>query len=906
TPDADEPTPDADEPTPDADEPTTDADEPTTDAVCEPVCPDVEGACGDDGCGNSCGECTTDGESCIEGVCGCEPHASLGCSEDGSMALVYDSCGEVQESQVCEADDDALTCFEGQCICEPFFGVLCGDDGDLWSTNGCGEPEDVVESCEQSCAEGACLPVTCVGDEDCAPGLHCDASICAPWSDACLAVSDQNLHSTMAVAEKAFMFLAQCLEETDKVISCVVDALGALALTEGCISCHAQAVACSQNQGSPCSTCLDDFNGEACQTCLADAGCEAAFEACSGLGDWGVGVTCTPQCEGMACGDNGCGGDCGACGEDEQCNEGACVIIGGSCSAADAEEAWTLLGSITVDLNLCLEGLEEVTPEDIIDCVVQLLGADEIPEPCATCYGEWVVCLAGTCGEACTQADEDACQNCLDDKCMPAHLECVYGIECTPSCEANTCEVADGCGGLCECAAGDLCFKDNCLEATGQCTAEGLNSANALLQDAEFTDAFTATCLSDEEDPEILGQCLTDTLTQTGIPEQCSACFGDFMTCRLGLCGDVCNNAGQTPEECDACSGQLCSGPFLECAYGLTCTPNCPADGCGATDGCGGTCGCPEGMVCAEGQCQEDQATACSEDDEAIASIPESLWTQLGPLCITNPDPGDCYVGKLVDEGMSEGCAWCHSSYVGCLVDNCIQPCFNAVTDACMACLEDAQCIPNFEVCATTPFTPCEPTCVEGQTCGGDGCGGNCGGCEGGQQCQDGECKNCFQDADGWVITGSVGTGNLGYTDDGHELFLMDGSGVDEESGAHDCSPNTAWQSLNAPPGAVMFGLITETYVSGLQIWNGGGLEGQLGAQDVTVSVGDSVEDMVVVFEGKLDIAQQCPITAQQITFPPVPGETVRIDIQNTWGAETVSLSEVRVYGFKPPNECEE
>jgi hypothetical protein len=63
---------------------------------------------------------------------------------------------------------------------------------------------------------------------------------------------------------------------------------------------------------------------------------------------------------------------------------------------------------------------------------------------------------------------------------------------------------------------------------------------------------------------------------------------------------------------------------------------------------------------------------------------------------------------------------------------------------------------------------------------------------------------------------------------------------------------------------------------------------------------------MVMVYEGKLDIAQQCPITAQQITFPPVPGETVRIDIQNTWGAETVSLSEVRVYGFKPPNECEE
>jgi hypothetical protein len=35
---------------------------------------------------------------------------------------------------------------------------------------------------------------------------------------------------------------------------------------------------------------------------------------------------CVPVCQGLDCGDDGCGGICGACGANEECVEGACVF----------------------------------------------------------------------------------------------------------------------------------------------------------------------------------------------------------------------------------------------------------------------------------------------------------------------------------------------------------------------------------------------------------------------------------------------------------------------------------------------------------------------------------------------------------------------------------------------------
>jgi hypothetical protein len=48
----------------------------------------------------------------------------------------------------------------------------------------------------------------------------------------------------------------------------------------------------------------------------------------------GAGCTCTPSCGTKKCGDNGCGGSCGACGASETCSAaGACVPTGPTCTA---------------------------------------------------------------------------------------------------------------------------------------------------------------------------------------------------------------------------------------------------------------------------------------------------------------------------------------------------------------------------------------------------------------------------------------------------------------------------------------------------------------------------------------------------------------------------------------------
>jgi len=46
--------------------------------------------------------------------------------------------------------------------------------------------------------------------------------------------------------------------------------------------------------------------------------------------------TCTPQCDGRGCGDNGCGGECGSCAAGHSCLDGACCgTMGALCETAD-------------------------------------------------------------------------------------------------------------------------------------------------------------------------------------------------------------------------------------------------------------------------------------------------------------------------------------------------------------------------------------------------------------------------------------------------------------------------------------------------------------------------------------------------------------------------------------------
>ena len=82
---------------------------------------------------------------------------------------------------------------------------------------------------------------------------------------------------------------------------------------------------------------LDGSDDKIC-TCSCQDECPAPFE-CVAVAHWfpdvffGCFPPCEPDCAGKECGDDGCGGSCGGCGEEEQCLDGQCHTAGG-CSAS--------------------------------------------------------------------------------------------------------------------------------------------------------------------------------------------------------------------------------------------------------------------------------------------------------------------------------------------------------------------------------------------------------------------------------------------------------------------------------------------------------------------------------------------------------------------------------------------
>ena len=150
------------------------------DAPCVPNCLDKE--CGDDSCSGSCGQCTGEGESCVNGKCvACEPSCDgKECGDDSCSG----SCGDCADGETCNA--------QGICdvVCVPACdGKVCGDDG---CDGSCGTCEAGL-TCNASgqCVEGGvCDPVAnCVGkncgDDGCGglcgvceAGLDCVMGTC--------------------------------------------------------------------------------------------------------------------------------------------------------------------------------------------------------------------------------------------------------------------------------------------------------------------------------------------------------------------------------------------------------------------------------------------------------------------------------------------------------------------------------------------------------------------------------------------------------------------------------------------------------------------------------------------------------------------------------------------------------
>ncbi|MFH1532866.1 MAG: hypothetical protein ABIK09_19250 [Pseudomonadota bacterium] len=168
------------------------------------------------------------------------------------------------------------------------------------------------------------------------------------------------------------------------------------------------------------------------------------------------------------------------------------------------------------------------------------------------------------------------------------------------------------------------------------------------------------------------------------------------------------------------------------------CVPACGGRECG-DDGCGGTCGdCDDDLFCTDDSCGGGtcvfavQEFYCVINATCAASGTEQpgngcqkclpLISQVGWSAVEDGVP--CGAGKVCFQGACcDAAANCAGKVCG--DDDCGGTC--------------GECSTGFECQGGLCVELCFPDC-EGKECGDDSCGGSCGGCGEGETCQGGQC----------------------------------------------------------------------------------------------------------------------------------------------------------------------
>ena len=301
--------------------------------------PDCGGrACGDDGCGASCGACG-DAEVCDElGQCQCvyQPCGAACCTTATEVCHLGGCCEPDCQDKECGGDGCGGTCgdcgggaacVEAACVPDPFCGDgACGDQSEE-TCESC--PSDCGCACGEACLDAVCASTACVGkvcgDDgcggscgSCAEVEECDGGQCVCTHETCAA--------GCCSTPTEVCHLEACCEPdcVDKV--CGDDGCGGV-----CADCGG-GFSCVDGECVPDPFCGDgtcgDLSDETCESCPSDCGCECG-QAC-------VDAECSwTACDGKVCGDDGCGGSCGDCGEYETCDAfGQCGCVDLACAGA--------------------------------------------------------------------------------------------------------------------------------------------------------------------------------------------------------------------------------------------------------------------------------------------------------------------------------------------------------------------------------------------------------------------------------------------------------------------------------------------------------------------------------------------------------------------------------------------
>ena len=433
---------------------------------------------------------------------------------------------------------------------------------------------------------------------------------------------------------------------------------------------------------------------------------------------------CALNCEAVACGDDGCGGSCGACEAGGYCIGGACLLQGLGCADGCDDD-----NACSVDICLengachhtavsdgtacggtggwiCESGLCTCTTT----CGTKQCGADGCGGLCGTC-DDGIACTFDKCdleSGACTQLASDlACDDelaCTIDTCdvpsggclnVPSQAFCDDGIPCT----SDWCSDELGCLSAPNddaCKDGQACTVDACVDGFG-C----VNSADDALCDDGVT------CTADACDATAGCSNLIDVGScDDGVECTIDACDLDAGGCQnaasLALCDD---GIPCTADWCDSATGCIAVAEDAACTDAHECT----VDSCLAGFGCvhtGDDAACDDGVPCTDGQCEPDAGCVVVPDHLVCADAHDCTSDTCVPGmgCASTADDAAC------DDG------------VACTVDSCdpASGCANdADPDACgdeNPCTEDG-CGPTgctYAVVADGAACPSGGTCLDG------------------------------------------------------------------------------------------------------------------------------------------------------------------------------------------------
>ncbi len=447
-------------------------------------------------------------------------------------------------------------------------------------------------------------------------------------------------------------------------------------------------VECIHTGDCPSGKYCVDFHCIDNQVCSSDDDCVDPTPVCDTQS--GKCVECVPDCTGVCCGDDGCGGTCeDNCAQtDRVCNEETCQCEGECVPACDGKECGPdgcdgQCGPGCGEGENCVDGLCQASGcQSDDDCVAPTPKCQVDTGACVQCLqsgdcANGKICSAGICVEQPTCTDDDQCemgQICVDGAC-------VTGCHSDRDCPASWhCLTDQGPNGTCieclnddECQPGTACSDGRCVE---HCTEDAhcaplhcdldSNHCVTCTQDAHCDDGkicedFSCQegCRTDEDCPG--GHCNPNTLL-------CAQCV-TTDNCALGsLCID---------EQCvPGCQSDR------DCPQGLMCDTNMGEHG--SCVECLGNDDCAQSFHCVDGLCEffcssdndcEDPRPACDNQDGVCVECTSNDHCVPGTICVDLAClPGcerdrDCPEGLVCDETAGD-----HGECVVCITDaDCLE-----------------------------------------------------------------------------------------------------------------------------------------------------------------------------------------------------------------------------------------